>query len=187
MALKVLQVNTNHSKVAQDLAIQRSLEDLMGVLCITEPYRVPTQDFWFSDNTGKAAILGAPMICNKIKLMDRGNGFVAIKTDAELFYSYYISPNNSLEDFDLFLQELGDSLTKYEGDSIIITGDFNTKHKAWGSKTEDNRGWVLLEWIVQHKLIILNEGQTSTCYRSSGESVIDLSLCTENIAMRISN
>lgn len=185
--MKVLQVNINHSRATQDLAIQKSLEDMVGVLCVSEPYNILERDAWFSDNTNRAAILGFPRFCNKIKRVDQGDGFVAAKIEAGLIYSCYISPNSSREEYEQFLQNLSNSLTKQGRNPIIITGDFNAKHKAWGSKRENNRGQLVLEWIVQHKLIILNEGQIATCYRHNGESIIDLSLCTENISGNISN
>lgn len=83
------------------------------------------------------------------------------------------------------LQELGDSIKKQEKKHIVITGDFNSKHSAWGSRNEDVRGRTLLDWITQHKLVILNMGTIPTCSRSTGESVIDISLCTANMTTRV--
>lgn len=185
MERKILQINVNHSRATQDLAMQRSLEDAYEIVCMSEPYSVPARDTCFSDTNGLVAICGNPGLCSRISLLDRGKGFVAVETDTEAIYSCYISPNICLDEFESLLQDLGNSITKQEGRHVIVTGDFNSKHNAWGSKKEDARGRTLLDWIAQHKLIILNEGTIPTCSRGSGDSVIDISLCTVNMIMRV--
>ena len=39
-----------------------------------------------------------------------------------------------------------------------INGDFNSKHEIWGSKSTDNRGEYMLDWIGENKLAFLNNG-----------------------------
>lgn len=185
MEMRVLQINTNHSRIAQDLAIQRCLEELYDVICISEPYLMPIQESWYLDDNGVAAIYENPTLRGKINLADRGKGYVAARKDSVILYSCYVSPNSSPNEFDLFLQNLGDSIKRLERQPIIVTGDFHAKHSAWGFKKEDGRGRMLLEWMAQHRLIILNIGTTSTCIRSAGESIVDLSLCSENMVSRI--
>lgn len=46
MEMKILQINTNYSRVAQDLAIQRDLEELVGIICTSS---TPRRETWFSD------------------------------------------------------------------------------------------------------------------------------------------
>lgn len=152
MERKILQINVNHSRAAQDLAIQKSLEDAFEVVCMSEPYTVPDRDTFFSDTMGTVAIYGNPSLCGRMNLVDRGRGFVAVATNSEILYSCYISPNIQFDDFEFILQELGDSIKNQEGKQIVITGDFNSKHSAWGSRIEDSRGRTLLDWITQYKL-----------------------------------
>lgn len=185
MAQRIVQINVNHCRSAQDLAVQRMFEVSAGVLCISEPYLVPPRENWVSDLLGSAAIYGDLQKCVNFKAIARGNGFVAAMVSTTILYSCYISPNVSLEDFEIFLRDVGDSIAQLRGKSIIITGDFNSKHRAWGSKISNSRGNVLMEWIALHRLIIVNTGNTPTCSRATGESIVDLTLCTEDMSARV--
>lgn len=188
MAVKILQINLNHSKVAQDLAVQRAMEDGANVILVSEPYKISAHDCWFFDENGLAAIYRNPLICKEsARLIDRKPRFVAVKVGITCFYSCYISPNRSIEDFDLFLQALSDSIHLHGKVSTVISEDFNAKHGAWGSRVEDSRGRILTDWISQHGLAILNEGVTPTFSRETGESVIDLTFCTGDLARLVSN
>lgn len=185
MVQKVIQINVNHCKAAQDLAVQRMLEEAAGVLCISEPYPAPARDSWIIDLTGRAAIVGNMSLCKSFKMITQGNGFIAAQVCDEVFFSCYISPNVAAEEYEIFLQDLGDSIEHLRGKPIIVTGDFNAKHSAWGSRKDDNRGGILLEWIAQHGLTVVNSGRTPTCSRATGESIVDITMCSENLGLRI--
>lgn len=63
----------------------------------------------------------------------------------------------------------GNSLKKYRKKEILIAGDFNAKAYAWGSKIEDAKGKILLEWIAKHQLIIRIE-ETKQHLQDTGKS-----------------
>lgn len=45
---------------------------------------------------------------------------------------------------------------------ILISGDFNSHHYAWGSKHEDKKGMAIYELIKDHYFCILNDGRRTT-------------------------
>lgn len=92
-------------------------------------------------------------------------------------------PNISIEDFETFLRELSVSLVAY-GKNHIVVEDFNAKSKLWGSRV-DRRGELLLDWIAQHNLTVVNEGMVSTSVREQGKSVVDIILCTKDLVDKI--
>ncbi|GBN63114.1 hypothetical protein AVEN_138110-1 [Araneus ventricosus] len=45
-------------------------------------------------------------------------------------------------------------------DTVLITGDFNSKSPEWGSDIEDERGRQLMEFVLSKGLAIVNEEDT---------------------------
>lgn len=101
------------------------------------------------------------------------------------FFSCYVSSNIPLKDFEIFLKELSVNFETYGKNRTIIAGDFNAKNKLWGSRINDKRGELLIEWIAQHNLSVINEGMASICVCKQGESVVDITLCTGDLANKI--
>lgn len=91
-----------------------------------------------------------------------------------LVASIYLSPN---EDIDPGLEELQALLDKHQKGSVVVLGDFNSKHELWGQQRADERGNKLLEFIVQNRLNICNHPESPPTFQSSrGTSWIDLAL-----------
>lgn len=107
---------------------------------------------------------------------------MAVKVQNNVYYVCYVLPRKTMEEFEEFLQSLGDSLVTNGNRSIIIAGDFNAKHVTWGSRINNARGNILLDWLAQHNLVIINEGVEPTCVREIGQSVINLMFCSEDLA-----
>lgn len=68
---------------------------------------------------------------------------------------------------------------------MIVAGDLNAKHAAWGSRRTDPRGEALEEWASAAGLVVINTGSASTCIRRRGESVIDVTFATPSAARKI--
>lgn len=69
--------------------------------------------------------------------------------------------------------------------SVLVAGDFNAKSSAWGSRVTDARGEALQEWAVSMGLEIMNRGSVSTCVRQQGESIVDVTLASSDLARRV--
>lgn len=102
--------------------------------------------------------------------------------------SIYIEPRtdegNTLNRLEMFLKNNNKA-------HIIIGGDFNGWHPAWGSPKTNKRGTDVNTLIVSHDLVIGNTGNTPTFMTVSHgiqrNSIIDLTLYSDNISHRISN
>jgi len=63
---------------------------------------------------------------------------------------------------------------------VILAGDFNSYHQAWGSPTTDTRGNQVMKFIQDNNLNLLNDGRPT---RTSGNSssAIDLTLVSPQL------
>lgn len=92
--------------------------------------------------------------------------------------SVYIDPycdfGQVLNDLDLIANELSNEL-------LLITGDINAKHQAWGELNEDERGRRFYDFCCSHRLYILNDGVKPTYVRNNSQSRIDISICSGSL------
>ena len=67
----------------------------------------------------------------------------------------------------------------------ILVGDFNAHNKMWGCTETRPRGRLLEEIITENRMVVLNTGQATHIIsnQSTSNSVIDLSICTQDIAL----
>lgn len=68
---------------------------------------------------------------------------------------------------------------------IIIGGDFNAHSMLWGSKYISYRGERLVRCMKAINLTLINKGKVLTCVRKQGNSIIDLTWATPQIAGKI--
>ena len=74
------------------------------------------------------------------------------------------------------------------GGSGLITGcDSNSHHALWESRTSENRGHDLLDFLVNCRLDVVNRGTEPTFSNSRGETLIDITVCTPNLNDSIQN
>lgn len=90
-----------------------------------------------------------------------------------LFLYIYISPNVGLMEYNAFLDELNGTLGS-QMDKVIICGDFNAKACLWGSNSTDGKGFLLSSWTAERDIRIITIGNTPTCVRPQGSSIVDL-------------
>ena len=71
--------------------------------------------------------------------------------------------------------------------NFIVCGDFNAHHRLWGSKVNDTKGSELYEYVSNNDdVVILNDGSGTRQNPTNLElSCIDLSICSTNIAHKI--
>lgn len=95
--------------------------------------------------------------------------------------SVYISPSIHLDDFEKDCKALIDFSEKFS--NIIIGGDFNAHHQAWGDERCDCRGKVLADIVDAAPLIICNDGSPTfvPVQMDRRSSAIDITLCTPSL------
>lgn len=136
----ILQVNINHCKAAQDLLTQVMIEKNIQLALISEPCWIPTTPTWFNYISKRAALIkgrGCPAISNVV----RGNGFVLAEVGDAIVCSCYSSPNNSVREFESFLEDM--AIVLRGKSNVLLGGDFNAKSILWGSRNTNAKGNVL--------------------------------------------
>jgi hypothetical protein len=71
--------------------------------------------------------------------------------------------------------------------NILVASDSNAKGSLWRSPISDVRGDHLTELIFELDLIILNNSNVPTFWRTNGESFIDVTIASQSIANFVYN
>ncbi|CAH2109130.1 unnamed protein product [Euphydryas editha] len=92
------------------------------------------------------------------------------------------SPGNTMT---RFYKDKFDNLIESLQQPLIIAGDFNAYHTAWGCDTTNSRGKDILDSIDEHNLIILNNGQFTTVGTHLWkQNALDLTIVSSSLALR---
>lgn len=183
--LKILQGNLHRSRTADDLLSQLVLEYQADLVMISEQYSNRSGPGWLTDTLGTAAIWIRDL--KKIPMEEHGSGrgYVWIRSAATYYVSCYLTPNDSIQDFQDKLDGLEDALRETEG-TWVVAGDFNSKAQEWGMAYTDSRGRRVLEMIARLGLNVVNIGNTPTFRRPGCIGTIpDITLASEQIASEI--
>lgn len=182
--INILQINVGRDKKAQDILYETARKNNIDIIIISEPNKKMTKaQKWITDKSTDTAII----VNNKeLNIYDSGNcrGACWIELREIIIYSTYLSPNILMEEYEQILDTISDSLAK-QSKPKLIGGDFNAKSHLWNEKREDQHGRIVVDWMAQHNLIIANKGVTSTFSRGASESIIDLTMTTDDIADKI--
>jgi hypothetical protein len=94
-SIRVLQINLNRCRLAQDLMMQYVCESRVDIVVISEPYR--QLPWWFNDEGGDASIWvtlfnGAHA---SSETLVRKTGVVGVRNEDVFCVSGYYSPNTS--------------------------------------------------------------------------------------------
>ena len=91
-------------------------------------------------------------------------------------FSFYIPPRSNFT-----ASALNNILSVTSCRSIVVCGDFNAHNVSWGSRETDLRGRILMKFIDDSNLFLLNTGIPT--YIGSSLSCIDVSLCSTNLGL----
>jgi len=179
--MNLLQINLNHHWTAQNLMVQNVAEREFSIACVSEPVSVPRTPYWFSSKNGTAAIyVGTKEVLHKCVLNRSGRNYVIVRCGQFYIFSIYLSPNESDASFYNSLDELC-AIIRDIGSNCVVTGNFNSKSTWWGSPGSDWRGRVLERWAAELDLRLVNSGESPTCVRKRGSSIIDLTWSTADV------
>jgi len=201
--LKVIQINLHHSKAASSVLEQKMNCEGTHIGLITEPYfnndrirNINTGNLIYNSQQPRACIFLKKDI-DYFSLNDfNDRDVVAVKVKSKInmslkevvICSAYFDGNKEIPDK---LNNLIEYCSREKLD-IIIGTDSNAHHTIWGDKTIDRRGEMVLDFIIESNLEIINRGTTPTFVRQNCETVIDLTLAkgdiTENVTQwKVSN
>lgn len=195
--LRIIQLNMQGSRLVSDEArVQLDNEDV-DILLAQEPYSAHGRITGFGLATRvingttadvekvQAAIVVRNREVTVLKISQLCNAHcscVQINTRKGAVYlvSMYFQFSHEIEPY---LQHLGEVIRQLRGKKVIIGCDANAKSPVWGSRTLDERGRKLEDFIAENNLVILNkENELSTFSNIHGESNIDVTLATESAA-----
>ncbi|XP_050024763.1 uncharacterized protein [Dermacentor andersoni] len=80
-----------------------------------------------------------------------------------VFVSAYAPPHRSMDDTFRGIEE---AIAKARTPNIVVAGDFNAKHPAWGPCAGDERGARLIEFAGANRLVVLNDPQSPPTYET---------------------
>lgn len=179
--MKVLQINLGRSVTAHDIMIATAMELKIDIIIISEPNKnsISKKGPWICDKKQDAAIqITNPRL--RIGRRKKRKGYAWANVGGIRIISCYISPNGTTEEFEMYLTKIERDL-KSTNKQVIIAGDFNAKSPEWGSNKVDRRGEILSEWLAANKLVVQNKGNAPTFIRNEQQSIIDVTLSTENV------
>ncbi|XP_026673534.1 uncharacterized protein LOC113464934 [Ceratina calcarata] len=180
MDIKILQSNLNNSHAAHLLLIKHCAENNIDICVISEPRKNPGAG-WLCDSTGKASIYlhnkDNDLIMKTIATVD---GFILVGDNQIKIGSCYFSPSKSPDEFEQYLKQIGKIIrSETKKSPLIIGGDFNAHSKIWGSKKDSKKGKSLVNWALSNGLFLINKGNSPTCVRTQGSSIVDLTWANE--------
>ncbi|XP_070855029.1 uncharacterized protein [Drosophila suzukii] len=158
--VKVIQINLNHCRAAQDLLAQTVIEQQADL-------------GWQSSNKELWAAPWKPIV----KGFQNG---IHQSEDQRYNILQLLAPSVHISEFRPIMQEIADDA---RGRSpILIAGDFNAWSTTWGSASTPQRGTILLEAVALLNVCLLNEGNRPTFSKSGRESIIDLTFASPELA-----
>lgn len=153
------------------------------------PFSVPVYSCLRDDRAdgygGCALLVNRSLNFNLIPLPPHSNDFnvVAWRVFNISFISLYIPPQPRLT----LLSELRSIFTSVPP-PVIVMGDFNAHHPAWGSYYSDSFGCLLMDLIDEINFSLLNTGSPTRrslpCQNPA--SAVDLTLCSASLSSSIS-
>ncbi|XP_067216670.1 uncharacterized protein [Linepithema humile] len=177
-------------RAAHDLLVQYLTELGIGIAAVSEPYSVPDSPFWHASGSKRAAIYwNGDHLQQGCSLFRRGDNYVAISCGDVKVISCYILPGKGRNRAVAFRRELHEleGAVRAAGNKTVLCGDFNAKSTHWGSKITCKRGDLLWKWASNLGLRVVNTGDTPTCVRPQGTSVVDITWATEDLCERVTN
>ncbi|XP_039968930.1 uncharacterized protein LOC120780737 [Bactrocera tryoni] len=174
-------------KTADALLSQMVTESDYEMIIISEQYKKKERGTWLEDGSSTATIWLPPGSNISTVNNGNGNGFVWAKCDLFTVISCYLTPSDSIHEFQGKLDNIEDTARSIEG-QLIIAGDLNSRAVEWGLPSTDSRGKRILEMTARLGLVVHNTGNATT-FRRPGceETTPDITLSTERMAGSIKN
>ena len=113
--IKILQGNLHRNRTANDLLTQLVLEKEADLLILSEQYQNRAGPNWFPDILGAAAIWIPNPSKVPVEAHGRGSGYVWLRSKGITFVSCYLTPSDSISDFQGKLDLLEDTIRDVGG------------------------------------------------------------------------
>ncbi|KAH7963902.1 hypothetical protein HPB52_023775 [Rhipicephalus sanguineus] len=189
-AIRFLQINLDHARVASANLTDAMKEGGFTMALVSDPYRLgkklpkPPSGFQYiaADNDPAAALLVARAPFDLCPLLITPS-VVAVYCEARdldfTLISIYAPPHKPMEPILVFVE---DAMRASRTRNVVVAGDFNAKHSAWGQQPTDARGSRLVAFAAAHGLVVLNDpGSLPTYETKYSMSSIDVTLASPSL------
>ncbi|KAH7984032.1 hypothetical protein HPB52_016480 [Rhipicephalus sanguineus] len=161
-AIRFVQINLDHARLASANLTDAMREGGITLALVSDPYRPgkklpkPPPGFQYiaADNNPAAALLVARAPFDLCPLLVTPT-IVAVYCEARdqdfTLISIYAPPHKPMEPI---LVSIEDAMRASRTRNIIVAGDFNAKHSAWGQKQTDARGSRVVPFAATHGLVV---------------------------------
>lgn len=159
--IKLLQINLNHCRIAQDLCLKYINTNNITIACISEPYKIKENHQWIGIPIGKAAIYWNTKEHKKnIKVVSKKENYAIVIIEEIILISVYISPNKNIREAEETIDDITKEIIKMgKSKKVIICGDLNAHSRTWGSKRETARRELINEWMAEMDLMVINKAE----------------------------
>jgi hypothetical protein len=111
LEIKILQCNTNRSRISMELLEQKGAEVGADVLVVSEPNKkMASEGRWVTDLKGDATIKVREGMA-RTRQVGKEDGFAWVEWGKYRVYSCYASPNAAFDDFEQYLDALERSVS----------------------------------------------------------------------------
>lgn len=194
--LEMIQVNLGRSfKANQNLSIYQQRRN-HHISLVQEPYHLKGKIIPGSikdriiahEDNPKVGIIFHSRVTNIFPVQIEED-FIAVimkfKNKQLLLINCYAAPKGNIENL---LTKIENVIQKTHIENILITGDFNAKSHSWGGDKLDDRGELVLEFIIKNNLNLINDKNSEPTFQNSrGKSWIDLSIVSNNLIREVKN
>ena len=120
------------------------------------------------------------------KKIDSSWGLVVMRKKRYIMGSVYVkgSYHNAINEVIQMLNKAHSLMGKMKAVGVILCGDFNARHIAWGDHKTDSYGKQLFEKLDMNKFAI-STSPTPTFLAANGSSYIDLTIMTTNLVEKV--
>uniref|UniRef100_A0ABD2WZ16 Endonuclease/exonuclease/phosphatase domain-containing protein n=1 Tax=Trichogramma kaykai TaxID=54128 RepID=A0ABD2WZ16_9HYME len=182
--MRILQLNLNHCRSAQDLLSQTVRELGINVAIVCDQYKNPGPHYtWIADSNRQAAIWvrgGLPVHYRPSRPL---SFFTWARVSDVYIFSVYAPPRLSITEFSALLANV---VEEAQGKRpLIVAGDFNAWSTECGSSETKPRGVNLLDAFSVLDVVLLNTGRTPTFTGPQGSSIINLSFASDLLTPRV--
>ena len=182
---RLLQINLNRCRLAQDLMIRSAWEMAIDVVVISEPARQLPE--WHNDGIGDASlwVTGFNGKFANVTGNISAAGIVTAEVNDTFIVSYYCSPNKRTN-FPAYLDELEGIIKEIwtPGKGLIMAGDLNAKATEWGGAKIDKRGRLCMGLMARQGPDPIKLKGNFTFKRNGGRSLIDVMSVDRTMAKR---
>lgn len=139
------------------------------------------------DRAGLAAVKWKLTMAYPCLEIYKGSGFVVVECGNIIIISCYFPPKRQMSEYNKTLEDLETCIRNLKGSPMIMAGDFNARLKLWDPMitTDTRRGKLLWELMSALGSCLINTGDTPTCIRNRGQSVVDLTWSSPDLVDRI--